>query len=168
MRALRSDRADEFLPAVGLESGDRTALLSIRRTAPVLHAVAPLVSAGGGLSTACDPTTLTGCVPFSDMDANYSNGSSVYHGLTANLKKRFGDHYEFLASYTWSHAIDDSTDLQSPLAPQDSYFPGAGAFDVVVRPASSPGVQRRVSERKAFRSGLCQQLLQQLDFRADP
>ena len=59
------------------------------------------------------------------MDANYSNGSSVYHGLTANLKKRFGNHYEFLASYTWSHAIDDSTDLQSPLAPQDSYFPGA-------------------------------------------
>jgi len=57
------------------------------------------------------------------MDANYSNGSSVYHGLTANLKKRFGNHYEFLASYTWSHAIDDSTDLQSPLAPQDSYFP---------------------------------------------
>jgi hypothetical protein len=80
----------------------------------------------GGLSTACDPSThgLTGCIPFSDMDANYSNGSSVYHGLTANLKKRFGRHYEFLASYTWSHAIDDSTDLQSPLAPQDSYFPG--------------------------------------------
>ena len=47
------------------------------------------------------------------MDANYSNGSSVYHGLTANLRKRFSNHYEFLASYTWSHAIDDSTDLQS-------------------------------------------------------
>jgi hypothetical protein len=79
------------------------------------------------LSTACDPTTpaFTGCVPFSDMDANYSNGSSVYHGMTVNLRKRFSDHYEFLGSYTWSHAIDDSTDLQSPLAPQDSYFPGA-------------------------------------------
>jgi hypothetical protein len=57
------------------------------------------------------------------MDANFSNGSSVYHGFTANLRKRFNRHYEFLASYTWSHAIDDSTDLQSPLAPQDSYFP---------------------------------------------
>ncbi len=33
------------------------------------------------------------------------------------------DHYEFLASYTWSHAIDDSTDLQSTLTPQDSYYP---------------------------------------------
>jgi hypothetical protein len=78
-----------------------------------------------GLNTSCDPTTLDGCVPFSDMDANYSNGSSVYHGFTANLRKRFSNHYEFLGSYTWSHAIDDSTDLQSPLAPQDSFFPSA-------------------------------------------
>ncbi|MBZ5599559.1 MAG: TonB-dependent receptor [Acidobacteriia bacterium] len=80
-----------------------------------------------GFNTRClaDPTSLDGCVPFSDMDANFSNGSSVYHGFTANLRKRFGNHYEFLTSYTWSHAIDDSTDLQSPLAPQDSYFPSA-------------------------------------------
>jgi hypothetical protein len=77
----------------------------------------------GGINTACNPATLAGCIPFGDMDANYSNGSSVYHGLTANLRKRFGSHYEFLASYTWSHAIDDSTDLQSTLTPQDSYYP---------------------------------------------
>jgi carboxypeptidase family protein len=72
---------------------------------------------------ACDPATFAGCVPFGDMDANYSNGSSVYHGFSANLRKRFATHYEFLASYTWSHSIDDSTDLQSTLTPQDSYFP---------------------------------------------
>jgi len=84
-------------------------------------------SAGGG---ACDPTipfgTAGACavIPFSDMDANYSNGSSIYHGFSANLRKRFRGHYEFLASYTWAHAIDDSTDLQAPLAPQDSYYPG--------------------------------------------
>jgi Carboxypeptidase regulatory-like domain/TonB dependent receptor len=77
----------------------------------------------------CDNTlafgSAGGCivVPFGDMDANYSNGSSVYHGFTANLRKRFGSHYEFLTSYSFSHAIDDSTDLQSPLAPQDSYSP---------------------------------------------
>ena len=63
------------------------------------------------------------CVPFSDMVANYSNGSSVYHGLTTNLKKRMGNHWEMLASYTYSHTIDDSTDLQSLLSPQNSYFP---------------------------------------------
>ncbi len=81
--------------------------------------------ASQGFNTNCDPTTYAGCVPFGDMDANYSNGTSDYHGLTANLRKRFGNHYEFQASYTWSHAIDDSTDLQSTLTPQDSYNPRA-------------------------------------------
>jgi hypothetical protein len=89
--------------------------------------LANAVLKAAGLNSSCDPSTgsLNGCIPFSDMPANYSNGSSVYHGLTANVRKRFGQHYEFLASYTWSHAIDDSTDLQSPLAPQDNYNPSA-------------------------------------------
>jgi Carboxypeptidase regulatory-like domain/TonB dependent receptor len=83
-----------------------------------------------GFNTACDPApsngfSYTGCVPFGDMDANYSNGTSNYNGLTANLRKRFSRHYEFLASYTWSHDIDDSTDLESTLTPQDSYYPSA-------------------------------------------
>jgi hypothetical protein len=85
----------------------------------------PILQADG-IRTDCDVTSnFANCIPFSDMPANFSNGSSVYHGLTANLRKRFGQHYEFLASYTWSHAIDDSTDLQSPLAPQDNYNPSA-------------------------------------------
>jgi Carboxypeptidase regulatory-like domain/TonB dependent receptor len=84
-----------------------------------------LVATLPGFNATCNPTPpdYTGCVPFGDMDANYSNGSSVYHGLTANLRKRFSNHYELLASYTWSHSIDDSTDLQSTLTPQDSYYP---------------------------------------------
>jgi hypothetical protein len=78
-----------------------------------------------GFNTACDPlTSFAGCVPFGDMDANFSNGSSIYHGFSANLRKQFRSHYQFLASYTWSHSIDDSTDLQSTLTPQDSFFPG--------------------------------------------
>jgi Carboxypeptidase regulatory-like domain len=81
--------------------------------------------ASQGFNAACDPlTSLQNCAPFGDMDANYSNGSSIYHGFTTNLRKRFNQHYEFLASYTWSHAIDDSTDLQATLTPQDSFFPG--------------------------------------------
>ena len=76
-----------------------------------------------GFNANCDPTTFSGCVPFGDMDANYSNGSSVYHGFTTNLRKRFSNHYEMLASYTWAHSIDDSTDLQSTLTPQDSFYP---------------------------------------------
>jgi len=80
-----------------------------------------------GFNTKCNPAPptfdYTGCVPFGDMDANYSNGSSIYHGFTTNLRKRFSHHYEMLVSYTWAHAIDDSTDLQSTLTPQDSYYP---------------------------------------------
>jgi hypothetical protein len=91
---------------------------------------AALAASLPGFNAKCNPVPgptgvdFTGCVPFGDMDANFSNGSSVYHGFTANLRKRFGHHYEFLGSYTFSHAIDDSTDLQSTLTPQDSYFPG--------------------------------------------
>ena len=101
------------------------AYLSNPLSAPCVTTVLPIILAEDGLANTCNYATLTGCVPFSDMDANFSNGSSVYHGFTANLRKRFNRHYEFLASYTWSHAIDDSTDLQAPLAPQDSYDPAA-------------------------------------------
>ena len=62
-------------------------------------------------------------VAFNSVDAQLSDGNSVYHGLTVNLQKRFSHSFELLSSYTYSHAIDDSTDLQSPLEPQDSRFP---------------------------------------------
>ena len=103
-------------------SGDPTKIACVAQ-AQTLLATLP------GFNTKCNPAPptfdYTGCVPFGDIDANFSNGTSNYNGLTANLRKRFGNHYEFLASYTWSHAIDDSTDLQSTLTPQDSYFPSA-------------------------------------------
>jgi hypothetical protein len=62
-------------------------------------------------------------VPFNSVDAQLSDGSSIYNGLTVNVQKKFGNSFELLSSYTWSHTIDDSTDLQSPLEPQDSRFP---------------------------------------------
>src|SRR6266850_1187536 len=62
-------------------------------------------------------------VPFGGMSPNSSDGNSVYHGLSTNLRKRFSRNWEFLASHTWSHTIDDSTDLQTPLSPQDNFHP---------------------------------------------
>jgi hypothetical protein len=112
-----------FFRPSGVNPSIALALLSSSSTAPCVQVVLPLVQQEYGLNTSCDLTTLANCVPFGDMDANYSNGSSVYHGLSANLRKRFNRHYEFLASYTWSHSIDDSTDLQATLTPQDSYYP---------------------------------------------
>ena len=112
-----------FFRPSGVNPSIAIALLSSPATAPCVQVVLPLVQQEYGLNTSCNLTTLANCVPFGDMDANYSNGSSVYHGFSANLRKRFNRHYEFLASYTWSHAIDDSTDLESTLTPQDSYYP---------------------------------------------
>jgi hypothetical protein len=42
-----------------------------------------------------------------------SNGSSIYHGLTASLTKRFTHGLQFQANYTWSKTIDDTIDFAS-------------------------------------------------------
>ncbi len=88
-----------------------------------------LVSAltGGLVSPAALNAALTGSLrtpgvvsPFGSVNAQVSNGSSVYHAFNADLKKRFSHNLQFLASYTWSHSIDDSSDLQTLLLPQDN------------------------------------------------
>jgi hypothetical protein len=56
---------------------------------------------------------------FGDVNAQVSDGNSVYHAGTFEVRRRFADNYQFLASYTWSHSIDDSSDLQTLLLPQD-------------------------------------------------
>jgi hypothetical protein len=84
----------------------------------------------GGYATQVALATLAGYpkgfgvpVPWNSVDAQLSNGNSWYNALTFNLSKRFSKGFEMLSSYTYSHSIDDSTDLQSPLEPQDSRFP---------------------------------------------
>jgi hypothetical protein len=47
-----------------------------------------------------------------------SSAASNYHSLQTTLTKRFGQGYQFSAAYTWSHAIDDVSDV----------FDVAGAF----------------------------------------
>jgi hypothetical protein len=42
-----------------------------------------------------------------------SNGSSIYHGMTASLTKRFSHGLQFQANYTWSKTIDDTIDFSS-------------------------------------------------------
>jgi hypothetical protein len=65
-------------------------------------------------------------VPFGDMSPNLFAGNSSYNALTLNLRKRFSSKYEFLVSYTWSHAIDQASDLVTLTdAPQNNFSPGA-------------------------------------------
>ncbi|HVQ38641.1 MAG TPA: TonB-dependent receptor, partial [Pyrinomonadaceae bacterium] len=58
--------------------------------------------------------------PFADVSAQLSDGNSSYNALNLELKKRFSNNLQFMASYTWSHSIDDSSDLQTLLKPQDN------------------------------------------------
>ena len=57
--------------------------------------------------------------PFGSVNAQLSDGNSSYNALNVDLKRRFADNFTFLASYTWAHSIDDSSDLQTLLIPQD-------------------------------------------------
>ncbi len=72
-------------------------------------------------------------VPWSDVDRQESAGSSLYNGLTLSVSKRYSQHFEFLSSWTWSHTIDDSTDLQTLIEAQDKRHPrlerSSSAFD---------------------------------------
>ncbi|MFN2491657.1 MAG: TonB-dependent receptor domain-containing protein [Pyrinomonadaceae bacterium] len=70
---------------------------------------------GGTLRT---PTSIVS--PFGDVNAQSSIGNSTYHGLNLDLKKRFSNNLQFLASYTWARSIDDSSDLQTLLKPQNN------------------------------------------------
>ena len=71
------------------------------------------LAASGTLRT---PGTLT---PFGSVNAQISDGNSTYHAGNFEVKRRFANNFTFLASYTWSHSIDDSSDLQTLLIAQD-------------------------------------------------
>jgi hypothetical protein len=58
--------------------------------------------------------------PFGDVSAQLSDGNSSYNALNLELKRRLSNNFQFLASYTLSHSIDDSSDLQTLLKPQDN------------------------------------------------
>ncbi len=57
--------------------------------------------------------------PFGAINAQASDGNSSYNALNLELKRRFANNFTFLASYTLSKSIDDSSDLQTLLIPQD-------------------------------------------------
>ncbi len=57
--------------------------------------------------------------PFGAVNAQVSDGNSDYNALNVELKRRFANNFTFLASYTFSKSIDDSSDLQTLLIPQD-------------------------------------------------
>ena len=71
----------------------------------------PCVDPGLGRTTACfvDPTLL-------QNNEYASEANALYHGGIVELKQRFANHFTLLANYTYSKAIDDSTDFNSDYA----------------------------------------------------
>jgi hypothetical protein len=65
-----------------------------------------------------------GLVPYFDVKEYESSGSSTYNGLSVDFQHRYSSRFQGDISYTWSHAIDDSTDLQTLQEPQDDSLPG--------------------------------------------
>jgi len=60
----------------------------------------------GPLYAPIDPTVF--------QQTTYSSiGSSIYHGLTASLTKRFSNHLQFQANYTFSKTLDNTIDFAS-------------------------------------------------------
>ncbi len=79
--------------------------------------VTPAVLNGALAGSLRTPGTVS---PFGSINAQTSDGNSSYNALNVDLRKRFSNNFQFLASYTWSHSIDDSSDLQTLLLPQDN------------------------------------------------
>jgi len=81
---------------------------------------------GGAVTKAVLDSQLVGSLrtpgvlsPFGSVNAQVSDGNSNYNAMNVELKRRYANNFTFLASYTWSHSIDDSSDLQTLLIPQD-------------------------------------------------
>jgi hypothetical protein len=89
--------------------------------APCSAAIVPFQALAAGAGYPTGPAGI--CVPWSDVVQQESSGSSFYNGLTVSITKRFSHNIQFFSNWTWSHAIDDSTDLQTLLEPQDNNLP---------------------------------------------
>jgi outer membrane receptor protein involved in Fe transport len=62
-------------------------------------------------------------IPWSDVNPQTSTGNSLYNAFTLTVTKRFSNNFQLLSGWTWSHNIDDSTDLSTLLNPQDNSNP---------------------------------------------
>lgn len=68
----------------------------------------------GTADTTCGRVNDAGITQFTDYQ---SRGTSIYHGVSFSLTKRYSDYFSFQASYTFSKSIDDQTDFNSAFAP---------------------------------------------------
>ncbi len=107
---------------------------------------------------------------FGNISYRESSASSTYHSLQARAEKRFAQGFTFLASYTFSKAIDDSSGVPGSTAtsnnPQNSFDlrseRGLSEFDVRHRFVTSFIFELPFGKGKSFlSSGIAQQYFRQ-------
>jgi len=121
--------AISYVSSVGAEASSTG---GIDARFPVFNGIS-LPPNGRNAPRALRPFPLLGSFTSIESDAN-----SIYHSLQVQLNKRFAHGIQFTTAYTWSHAIDEGSDvfdLGGTLAlPQDSFSRaaerGAANFDV--------------------------------------
>ena len=75
--------------------------------------------------TACNTAAATNPQPpYSTITSDVNNGYAFYDALDVNLTHRFSNHLSMLASYTWSHAIDNVDPDIPGQNPNDPSFTG--------------------------------------------
>ena len=73
----------------------------------------------------CNPAAATNPQPpYSVIQSDVNNGYAYYNALDVNLARRFGRRLSMLASYTWSHAIDNVDPDIPGQNPNDPNFTG--------------------------------------------
>lgn len=100
----------------------------------------PFICGGAFFSFAARPNPALGAYRIFENSA-----ASNYHALQLEARKRYSRGFQFTAAYTWSHAIDDVSDLfpiaGAPIVAQDSFNLRAerasANFDIRHRFASS-------------------------------
>jgi Carboxypeptidase regulatory-like domain len=77
---------------------------------------------------ATDPVALQPARPIPSLgpfQVFEDSANSIYHSLQLEARKRYGRGYTFTAAYTWSHALDDVSDVfpiaGAPILPEDSF-----------------------------------------------
>ncbi|MBC7927582.1 MAG: TonB-dependent receptor, partial [Bryobacteraceae bacterium] len=120
-RVFRNDYTAE-VRYLGTKGVHLPVQIRLNRTTPVTPAqslptylTAPPQAQLDGLPLTLE--TLQGLPTNSYASAGFANsivgfmpwGNSIYHGMAAQLTRRFANGIYFIAAYTWSHNIDDST-----------------------------------------------------------
>ncbi len=75
--------------------------------------------------TTCNPSTaINPQPPYSVIQTDVNNGFLHYDALDVNLSHRFSRNFQMLASYTWSHTLDNVDPDTTSQNPNDTNFTG--------------------------------------------